>query len=115
MRSTKFIKVSFFALKSGFTEEEILERYKIAKFGHDNSFTLKNQLFALNQTGINNEIIWLGEVPFSWYEEDLKIEKEEKERKERVEKEKLERLFRRAEGTRTERKRDKRSSNLLGK
>lgn len=115
MSSTNFVKVSFFALKSGFTEEEILERYKIAKLGHDNSFTLKNQLFSLNQTGINNEIIWLGEVPFSWYEEDLKIEKEIKEKLEKERLEKFKRLFRRAEGTRTERKRDKRSSNLLGR
>lgn len=108
------IKVSWFAKnKSGFSEEQILERYKVAKIGHDGSFTLENQLFSVDKSKVNDIIIWLGTVPKEWYENDLKTEQEEKQRAMKLEQERINRLFRKPEGTKTERRRDKKSSNYL--
>ena len=108
------IKVSWFAKnKSGFSEEQILERYKEAKIGYDGSFTLENQLFSIDKSKTNDLIIWLGTVPREWYENDLKTEQEEKQRALALEQERIKKMFRKPEGTRTERRRCKKSSDYL--
>lgn len=83
--SDKQIKVSWFAAnKSGFTEIEILERYKVANIGYDGTFTLLNQAFYVDRMCEVNIINWIGKVPISWYEEDLETERKQKQRKDEL-------------------------------
>lgn len=101
--------------KTGFTEEQILQRYEAAKIGFDGSFTFQNYLFGINKQCLHDTIIYLGEIPIEWYEEDLKTEEEERIRKAKEITERQKRLFRRAEGTRTERRRNKKGSEYIAR
>ena len=111
------LKVTEFAVnKSGFSAEEIQARYQVAKLGYDRSFLYKNCCFFINCEGVDNKIDFLGWCTLEEYEEDLRKEREERERKEKEEAEKQRRIyFAGREGTRTERKRDKRASNLIAR
>lgn len=116
IETNMFIKVSWLAKnKSGFSEEQILKRYSEAKLGYDGSFTLENQLLGVDKSKVNDLIIWLGTVPIEWYKNDLKVEQDEKERIIKREQERVNRLFRKQEGTRTERRRCKKSSDYLSR
>jgi hypothetical protein len=99
---------------SGYTAIEILNRYQAAHLGFDGSFTLGTNLFGIDKMRANDAIIWLGEVPIEWYEEDIKREEEERIRKAKLIAEKERKLyFAGREGTKTECKRDKKASNII--
>jgi len=102
--------------KSGYDKYVILSRYNIAKIGYDGTFTLGTNLFAVDKQQISDTIVWTGEVPIEWYEEDLKVEENDRIRKAKQMAERGRRLyFAGREGTKTERKRDKRASNLISR
>ena len=111
------LKVTEFAInKSGFSAEEIQARYKVAKLGYDLSFLYKNCWFFVDRTGAEDKINFLGWCTLEEYEEDLRTEKEEQERQEQEEAEKQRRIyFAGREGTRTERRKDKKASNLIAR
>ena len=111
------LKVTEFAVnKSGFSAEEIQARYQVAYMGYSDYFTYKNCRFFINCNGADNKIDFLSFCPIEEYEEDLRIEKEERERKKQEEAEKQRRIyFAGREGTRTERRRNKRASNLIAR
>ena len=111
------LKVTEFAVnKSGFSAEEIQARYQVAYIGYSHYFTYKNCRFFINYEGVENKIDFLSFCPIEEYEEDLKKEREERERKEQEEAEKQRRIyFAGCYGTRTERRRDKRASDLIAR
>lgn len=111
------LKVTEFAVnKSGFSAEEIQARYQVATIGYGGYFLYKNCCFFIDKTGVDNKINFSGWCTLEEYEEDLKKEREERERKEKEEAEKQRRIyFAGREGTRTERRRDKRASNLIAR
>lgn len=100
--------------KSGYTEIEILNRYQAAHLGFDGSFTMGTNLFGIDKMRVNTAIVWLGEVPIEWYEEDIKREEQERIRKTKLIAENEKKLYYAGrEGTKTERKRDKKASNII--
>lgn len=111
------LKVTEFAVnKSGFSAEEIQARYQVARLGYTGGFIYKNCWFFVDRTGVDDKIDFAGWCTLEEYEEELRIEKEERERKEQEEAEKQRRIyFAGREGTRTERRRDKRASNLIAR
>ena len=111
------LKVTEFAVnKSGFSAEEIQARYQVATIGYGGYFLYKNCRFFINCEGVDNKIDFLGWCTPEEYEEDLKKEREEREEKEQEEAEKQRRIyFAGREGTRTERRRAKRASNLISR
>ena len=113
----RYLQVTDVAVqKSGYTEIEILDRYQAAHLGFDGSFTLGTNLFGIDKMRANTAIIWLGEVPIEWYEEDIKREEEERIRKAKLIAENERKLyFAGREGTKTERKRDKKFSNYMSR
>lgn len=102
--------------QTGLSAMEIIERYNNAHIGYDGTFTLGTNLFGVNKQCVDDTIIWLGEVSIEWYEQDIKREEEERIRKARFMAERERRLyFAGREGTKTERKRDKRASELISR
>lgn len=116
-QKSKYLYVTKEAVEiSGYTAKEIYDRYEAAHLGFDGSFTLGTNLFGIDKMRPNSAIIWLGKVPLEWYEEDIKREEEERMRKAKLIAENERRAyFAGREGTKTERKRDKRFSDYMSR
>lgn len=114
-QKSKYLTVTQEAMEySGYTATEIYNRYEAAHLGFDGSFTLGTNLFGIDKMRANSAIIWLGEVPIEWYEEDIKREEEERTRKAKLIADRERKLYYAGrEGTKTERKRDKKASNII--
>ena len=116
-QKSKYMQVTQTAIeKSGYSAVDIYSRYESAHLGFDGTFTLGTNLFGIDKQRINSAIIWLGNVPIEWYEEDIKREEEERIRKAKMIADRERRLYYAGrEGTKTERKRDKRASENIAR